>query len=218
LDVDAGRSICRALCGAALIFLTGCAWFGGAGKLKIGDNSVTPVANAGKPATLATFNAGEYLPLSAGSRFTITRYKAVAGQPATKDTPAIAPQPEREVTEIVPASDTQWQKTEASVKADSGAIDQSVALKKVEVGESRPLLYASILSALAAGFFVYRAYPTPALACGGASVVFFLAWKISGIPDWFYAVGVACLVGGAALYLGHERGLYTPVPDDKKTP
>jgi len=188
------------------MFLTGCAAFGGAGKLKIGDNTVTPVANAGKPASLATFNAGEYLPLSAGSRFTITKYKAVAGHPATKDTPAIAPQPEKEVTEIIPASDTQWQKTEASVKADSGAIDQSVALKKVEVGESRPLLYASLACLVGAAFFIWAKYPTPALCCGAAAVVLFMAWKLADLPPWFYVIGLLAAGAGVFLYLGHEKG------------
>ena len=178
-------------------------------RIKAGPVTVQGVRDAGKPATLATSEAGTVIPLPEGSKVTVTKYEPVA---ATQAAPA---QPAKEVTEIVPSAPTEYRKQESTVKADTGTVDTSIAAKKIDSAESRPLLYASILCALAGAFFVYRAYPTPALCCGAASVVFFMAWKVSGLPDWFWAIGLVAVAGGAALYLGHNRGLYEPVPDDK---
>ncbi len=174
--------------------MQGCALFQKKGVATIGKNSVAAVSDAGKPATLATSDGKESLPIPAGSSITITEYQATTTKPAYK------------VTELRPNGPTEWQKFTATVAANTGTVDTSVALKKVESAESRPLLYAAIASALAAGFFLYRAYPTPAFVCGGAAVVFFLSWKASGLPDWFWAVGACALAGAVALYLGHERG------------
>lgn len=178
-------------------------------RIKAGPVTVQGVKDAGKPATLATSEAGTVIPLPEGSKVTVTKYEPVA---ATQVAPA---QPAKEVTEITPAGPTEYHKTESKVDAQTGTVDTSIAVKKIDSAESRPLLYASILCALAGAFFVYRAYPTPALCCGAASVVFFMAWKVSGLPDWFWAIGLVAVAGGAALYLGHNRGLYEPVPDDK---
>lgn len=197
---------------AGSLMLAGCGLFGGAGRLKIGDNSVTPVANAAKPATLETLNAGETIRLSAGSRFIITRFKAVPGVPATKDSPAIAPQPEREVTEINPASDTQWQRTEATVKADSGTVDTSLAAKKIDAQENRILLYGALGMLVGAGIFFWLHYPSPALMCAGGAVILFLCWKMAGLPEWFWATSVLAGAGAAGLYFGHERAERNALP------
>lgn len=192
---------------AFTMLLSGCA---GVGRIKLPGVSVTGVPDAGKPAQVATSSAGVSVPLPEGSKVVITKSEAVA---ATPSAPAI---PAKETTEIIPAGPTEYHQTESTVKADTGTVDTSIASKRIEAQESRPLLYAAIGAALAAGFFVYRAYPTPAICCGAASVVFFMAWKVSGLPSWFWAVGLAAIVGGGALWLGHNRGLYEPVPPDKK--
>lgn len=190
-----------------VLLLAGCSLV--PNRLKIGDNVVTPQKDV-SATTLSTLNAGEVLPLAAGSRLVITRFNATAGVPATKDSPAVAAQPERTVTEVIPAKDTQWQRTEASVSANSGTVDTSIREHQIDAQESRPLLWASIGAAVLGGFFIYRAYPTPAICCFGASVVFFIAWKVSGVPSWMWGVGLAAIAGGGALFLGHERGLKTP--------
>lgn len=184
-------------------------------RIKAGPVTVQGVKDAGTGANLATSEAGTTIPLPAGSRVTVTKESAIAGQPATNDTPAVKAQPAKETTVIEPAGPTEYHKTESTIKADTGTVDTSIAAKRIDSAESRPLLYASILCALAGAFFVYRAYPTPALCCGAASVVFFMAWKVSGLPEWFWAVGLVAIAGGVALYLGHNRGLYEPVPNDK---
>lgn len=178
----------------ACLGLMGCQLFQRKGVATIGKNSVSAVADAGKPATLATSDKKESVVLPKDTTVVITETAATQTAPATK------------TTKIHFDTSTEWQKFTADVAASTGTVDTSVALKKVESAESRPLLYAAIASALAAGFFLYRAYPTPAFVCGGAAVVFFLSWKASGLPDWFWAVGACCLAGAVALYLGHERG------------
>lgn len=172
----------------------GCALFQKKGIATIGKNSVTAVQDAGKPATLATSDGKESVAIPKDTEVIITK------DAATPTTPA------RETTRIHFNSPTEWQKFTATVAANTGTVDTSIAKQKIDAAESRPLLYASIGAALAAGFFLYRAYPTPAFICGGAAVVFFMSWKASGLPDWFWAVGACALAGAVALYLGHERG------------
>ncbi len=168
--------------------------------------TVTAPKDAGKPATLATSNASEVLPLPTGTRIVVTETEAT--KPILSPTGAVtAPaQPAVKVTEIVPGGPTEWRKTEATVAADTGVVDTTIATRKIDAAESRPLLYAALAAAAAAGFFVWAHYPTPAMACAVAAIVFFMAWKVSGLPSWFWAVGLLAAGVGAALYLGHERG------------
>lgn len=156
--------------------------------------------DAGKPATLNTTDARESLPIPAGSTVTVTEIPAVA---ATATAPA---QPARRITEFKPSAPTEWQKFDTSVSANTGTVDTSIAAKRIDSEESRPLLYAALASLVGAGVCLYLRYPTPALMCGGGAVVFFLAWKVSGMPPWFHVIGVAALAGAGFLYLGHEKG------------
>ena len=188
--------------------LSGCARlaFWRTPSIKAGNVAVMGVQDAGKPATLATTESGESVPLPVGSKITITKTEAVA---ATKEAKA---EPAKEVTEILPSEPTTWTKKATTVNADTGTVDISIATKRIDAQEARPLLYAALAAAIAAGFFVYMAYPTPALACGIASAVFFMAWKVSGLPDWFWAVGLLACGVGVAMYLGHERGEQKSLP------
>lgn len=162
--------------------------------------------DAGKPATLITAKAGETAVIPAGSTIKVTETPAQPAKPANATEAASPAIPAKRTVEIVPSAPMEWQRTEQTVNANTGTVDTSVAEKRIDAQESRPLLYASIAAAVAAALFIYLSYPTPAMACGIASVVFFMAWKVSGLPQWFWAVGLlACGVGGA-LYLGYERG------------
>lgn len=186
--------------------LTGCAYFQKRGAIKVGDASVTGVADAGKPATLNTSQAGSVLPLPEGTTFTLTKFEAIPATLGPNGHPAV---PARTVTEIVLTKPTELRTTESRVQADTGTIDTTVAMKKINAAESRPLLYLAIVSVIAVGFFMYKDYKTPAGMSAFSAVAFFLAWKASGLPDWFWMLGVAGLVGGFFLYIGHERGLTT---------
>jgi len=191
----------------ALCLLSGCSLFNRGGKISTGGVTVTAQPDAGKPATLSTAEAGTSMAIPAGSTIKVTQTEA---QPATKDKPSA---PAITVTEIVPSAPTEIRHTEKKVNADSGTVDTSVALKKVEAAESRVLLYAALACVVAAGFFIWAQYPTPAMACGAGAVIFFLSWKASGLPDWFWACGAVAVCVGIAIYLGHKRGLYEPVPE-----
>ena len=179
-------------------------------SIKAGNVSVTGPQDAGKPATLATSESGESVALPVGSKVIVTKTEAVPATPQAKAEPA------KEVTEIIPSAPTVWTKKTETVHADTGTVDTTIAAKRIDSEESRPLLYASIACAAVAVFFVYIHYPTPAALAGAGSVIFFLAWKASGLPGWFWALGLVALAAGAALWLGHHRGLYEPVPTDKK--
>lgn len=185
----------------ALCLLSGCSLFNRGGKISTGGVTVTAQPDAGKPATLSTAEAGTSMAIPAGSTIKVTQTEATPSAPATT------------VTEIVPSAPTEIRHTEKKVNADSGTVDTSVALKKIEAAESRVLLYAALACVVAAGFFIWAQYPTPAMACGAGAVIFFLSWKASGLPDWFWACGAVAVCVGIAIYLGHKRGLYEPVPE-----
>ncbi len=192
-----------------MLLLGGCRMFSGKGQISGDGVNVQGVADAGKGATLQTAKAGVSIALAAGSKVVTTKYAAT---PATETTPAI---PEREETIITPSAPTEYRKTESTVRADTGTVDTSIKKHEIDVAERRPLLYGALIAAAAAGFFVYRAYPTPAALCGLGAVVLFLAWRMADLPPWVAAIGLAAIVGGVAMWVGHNRGLYEPVPPTK---
>jgi hypothetical protein len=145
------------------------------------------------------------LTLPAGSTVTVTKFGAVAWEPATGSRPEVKAQPAREVTQVELSRDTTWQKEETKIAANTGTIDTTVATHRIDVESHKILLYAAIGAMVVAGIFVYLKYPTPALMCGAAAVIFFLAWKLSDLPPWFYVIGVGGFVGAVALHRGYER-------------
>ena len=186
-----------------VLALSGCALFKPKGTINVGKAQVTAVADAGKPATLATTDGKESVVIPANTAVKITEFAATPTAPAYK------------TTELHFNSPTEWQKFNTTTAASTGTVDTSVAQHKIDVQASRPLLYAAILGGLGAILFVYLHYPTPAMLSGASGGIFFLAWKVSDLPPWFWALGLVGLAAGAALYFGHEKGLYTPVPTPK---
>lgn len=188
---------------AALTFLfSGCALT--KGRIK-GHGVTVQGPKDGNNVSLAQEQSTGVLPLPAGSTVTVTKFGAVAWEPAINGRPEVRAQPAREVTEVTLSRDTTWRKDETKIAADTGVVDQTVALKRIQAGENRYLLFAAIGAAVAALLFVYIKYPTPALMCGAASVVFFLAWKLADLPDWFYLVGIVGAAGAVFLWRGYER-------------
>lgn len=200
----------------SLLLLAGC--FHQRGSIQTPQGTVVGLTDAGKPATMATETKGESLPIAAGSRLVVTKSEALPAIPATKDTAAIPAQPAKEVTELLLSKDTVWAKTANSVKADTGTVDTSIRQHEIDVSAAQPLLYAALLSMIGVGVGIWLKYPTVSYICGASSVVFFLAWKVSGMPPWFYAVGIAGLVGAGALWLGHRRGEKDSVLPTPPTP
>jgi len=198
---------CFALLASALVF-SGCAWFG-AGRITSGGTTVQGVKDAGSPATIAKSDAGVSVALPQGSEVVVTKSEAI---PATDKTPAV---PAKEITSIRPNGPSEYHQTESKTAASTGTIDQSVALKKVEAAEDRILLYGALGLAVAGGIFFWLKYPSPALMCWAGAGISFLAWKVSGLPSWFWGLSVLAAGGGVGLYFGHNRGLYEPVPETK---
>ena len=180
-----------------LWLLTGCKTVG---RITAGAATVIGVQDAGKPATLATGETKQEVTLPANSPVSVTRIEAV---PATDKPPF---QPAREVFAFTPTKPTQWQATTNTLQADTGTVDTTIAMHKINAAENRNLLWASLGAALLAGVAVWFKYPTPALICGAASAVFFLAWKLAELPSWFWVIGVAAVVAAIFLYIGHEKG------------
>lgn len=190
-----------ALLVAMLVLCTGCQ---SKGTIRAGGNEVVGVPNAGTPATLATSNAGTAVPLPAGSTVTVTKVAAQPAQPATKDTPAVAAQPAKEVTVIAPAGPTEYRKTEATVTADTGTVDTSVAKHQIDVADRRWLLFVAIGCGLC-GVVARSMLPAwPSLSNGLllAAVLAGLAWKLADVPSWIWMVALA-VVG--LLVLGYKR-------------
>lgn len=200
------------------IFPAGCSLFHGPPKITAAGVTVQAPQDAGKPATLDSGTSVASLPIPAGSSLTVTKSDPVVASPATPDTPAQAAQPAKEVLEVKLAGPTEYRKTANTVKASTGTVDTTIAAHKIDAAEARPLLYAALASMLAAGFFIWRAYPTPAMICGGAAVVFLIAWKVADAPVWLWVVAAVGLGGAAFLYLGHERGEKAVVPSPTPPP
>lgn len=196
--------LCFLMAGCSLVKVPGSI------KLPVGLHdspaTVVGVQNAGQPATLASNEEVATLTLPKGTIVTTALERASVGIPATPSNPGIPPTPQKETISFVLPEESKWVKTNTTLSANTGTVDTSIATHKIDVQAAQPLLYAAILSGVAAGFFVYRAYPTPALICGGASVVFLIAWKAAEAPPWLWAVGACGIAGAVALYIGHNRG------------
>lgn len=184
--------------------MSGCAMLP---KGRIKANGVTVQSpKDGNNANLTQENATGVLTLPAGSKVTTVKWEAVAWQPAINGRPEVQAQPAREETTVVLSADATWQKDERKIAANTGTIDTTVAMRRIDIESAKPLLYASIIAAIIAAVFVYIKYPTPALIFGGVSVIFFLAWKVSGLPSWFWVIGVFGAGAGLFLWFGHRRG------------
>ena len=185
------------------IALAGCSVlnkaFSGAASIKTPEATIVGLKDQGKPATLDSGSKVEKLQIPEGSTVVVTKTEAVQATATTPYLPAV------ERFEFKTSKPTEWAKTESVVKASTGTVDTSIAAKRIDSEESRPLLYAALAGMVGVGIFIWLGYPTPAFISGGASVVFFLSWKLSGLPDWFWVCGVAALAAAAAIYLGHER-------------
>lgn len=164
------------------------------GRITTRAGTVTAVKDAGKPATQSLSQQDTSVPIPAGTLVEIVETEATAEAPKSwrfKFTPT-------EATSFTSAS--------SSTNASTGVVDTSIRKHEIDIESKKPLLYASLVSAAFGGVMLYKVYPTPAAISFGAAVVFFLAWKISDLPSWFYVVGVAAVVGAAMLWRGHEKG------------
>lgn len=167
---------------------------------------VIAVKDAGKPASVDTHVSGENLPVPKGSKLTITKVEAMPFIPATVNSPEQQAQPAKEITQIELAGPSVLTRNTEVVSAQTGTVDNSVAIRRVEAEESRILLYVAMACMVMAGVFFWLHFPSPAMLCVGSAVVLFLAWKVSNLPPWFYAIAVAAVAIGAGLYFGYTRG------------
>ncbi len=109
---------------ALATLLTGCHT---APRIRIPGGSVTAPADTGKPATASTSTDSATLTVPPGSTVTVTE---TAAQPATANTPA---QPAKTETIIIPASPMPILRTQERWDAQTGTVDTTVAVARVEV-------------------------------------------------------------------------------------
>lgn len=164
------------------------------GRISTRAGTVTAVKDAGKPATQSLSQQDTSVPIPAGTPVEVV------------ETAATPEAPKSLTFKFTPTKDTAFTSASSSTTASTGTVDTSIRKHEIDTAAKQPLLYASLATACFGGFLLYRVYPTPAMISFGASIVFFLAWKISDLPSWFYVVGVAAVVGAAMLWRGHEKG------------
>lgn len=188
--------------GALLVFL-----FGGCaltkGRIK-GDGITVNGVKDGDGAKLDTSTSAEVLTLPAGTKVTTVKGSASPAIPATETSPAVPAKPATETTTFVLPRDTQWRKDERSVAADVGVIDQTVAVKRLEIAERKWLLWVAIGCGVA-GMIAKASFPAwPTIANGLllSAVVAFAAWKLSDIPAWAWLATIAVAV---LLVMGYKR-------------
>lgn len=175
------------------ILLSGCL---NTGKLRTGRVELTPPGNASVPSVVNSGEKKTETVIPAGTEKKTVETQATATTPAKTETVYTFPSETRE---------TVVEQTDSVTLANERAPDQTVALRKADNAARSPLLWAAIGSAVVALGFLIMKWPTPAAASGVAAVVFFLAWHSSGLPSWFWMLGIGLLIAGAAVMLGYKR-------------
>lgn len=164
-------------------------------RVRIGKVEASAPKDTGKPATVASNVTTTEVPIPEGS----TLEEVVASNFAADDYNA---RPLR----LTFSKPTALRIVQENQTATSGTVDTSVAVRRADNAARQPLLFASIGAMIGAAAFLFLKYPTPALMCGAASVVFFIAWQAAGLPAWFWVIGAVSIAGGITLWIGHERG------------
>lgn len=181
----------------AAVLVSGCGLVGKRPVIKAGNASVVGLPD-GTGTTLSQGETKSGVIIPANTPVEIVRHEAV---PATPTTPF---RPAREEIRFIPTFDTKLESVSTQLSANSGAVDTTVALRRIDVAERRWLLFTAIGCAILG--FVGRIYfpAWPAIPNGLllAAAAAGLAWKLSDIPAWLWAavIGVALL-----LVLGYKR-------------
>lgn len=155
---------------------------------KESPTKVTNPENAGDPAKLHAAEAVTEIAVERGTKMTLPIVFNGAETTATIELPPL-----------------RLSKRELVTSASASAPDKSIALREIEVEAGRPLLYGALICVAAAIFFVWRAFPTPAMLAGAGAVIFFLAWKISTLPSWFFSIGLLAVGIAVAIFWGYQR-------------
>ena len=185
---------CAVLLGLILIMLMGgCA---SVPRIQFGKAFVEAPKDAGTPATLKSGEVKTGFRIPANSRVAITKTEAA---PATADTPA---RPATEVLTFDFSQASEFIQNANTMQASTGTVDTSVAKKRIDVESKAPLLWACIGAGLLGAVALAFSWPTVAALCGGASALFFAAWRIADVPWW---VGVIALAIAGGLFVGWLR-------------
>lgn len=186
-------AITRMSLGALLLLSSGCGLI--PARIKSAGVTVTAVKDAGKPATLDTGETKTTFAIPAETRMVTTKTEATATAPA------------KTVVEWDFTKPTQFEEVASTIKADTGTVDTTLAVHKVDVASRQPLLYAAIGALVLCAAMVYLEHPTAALLCGAGAGILFAAWRMPDLPEWFWMVAVGAVIAGLALVFGHAKGV-----------
>lgn len=154
----------------------------------------------GEDVTLTKADEGSRFTVPAGTIFTMEKTEALIDPETTR-----VIQPRRELHTWTFTKETEFESYARTLLANTGRINTDVALEDLAMQERKPLLYASIGCLLGVAFFVWRGYPTGVWLSAAASIILFLAWKVAGLPDWFWILAVVAICVAAGIYFGYER-------------
>jgi hypothetical protein len=167
-------------------------------RLKGGASANAPKDN-GTAASVSSGTSVSTVPLPVGSTV-----ETVQGTPETATSPAVPPS-----VRVTLAAPSELRVETTAEAATTGTIDTATAKHRIDVETASagraPLLWAAIVAAGGAVVLMVMKWPTAAMLCGIGSGVFFFAWRVSGLPDWFWFIGAAAVLSGACLMLGYKR-------------
>lgn len=175
--------------------LVGCAHLP---KINFGKDTVVGPRDAGKPATLTKGEGKTMLGVPEGTEVVTVESDPT---PATEKTPYI---PRQVTTSWKFSQPTAFETWRADTHADTGTVDTTIAQHRIDVAESRWLLFTAIACGIC-GILARSLLPAwPAIpnglfiaaACAG------LSWKLSDIPSYLWAIVLGIVI---VLILGYKR-------------
>lgn len=166
--------------------LGGCALIKGLPRIKVGQATVTAPADNGKPATLSQGETKTGIVIPQDTPVVLTKTEET---PATETTAFV---PAKWVYQFTPTKETRLEAVSSSVSANTGTIDTSVAMHKIDAAQRQWLLWAAIGCGVG-GLVIRQLFPMwPGLSNGlliGCPIAF-AAWRFSEIPAWLFVIGV----------------------------
>jgi hypothetical protein len=185
--LDSRFSIVAALC----VLMSGCSIFPPKVKLP-GVGSVSAFKDAGTPATMAEGTDRTGMRIPANSKVTVEKREALPS------TGFVAPAATFYTFELPEPTD--FMSEVRRIQASTGTVDTSLASKRIDAEERRPLLYCAIAAVVAGLGFMYVRFQAIAVMSFMAAGAFFIAWRMAEISGWVGGLFLVAAVAGFAFY------------------
>lgn len=185
--------ILAAIIVAAIVLNSGCSVLP---RLKLPSVDVTAPKDVGKPAEASEVTEKTGFRIPANSKVSVIRKDPLPSTgylaPATTEFTFELPEP------------TDFMAEAKAISASSGTIDTTVATKRIEAQERRWLLFTAIACAIGAVLAraLVPAWHSISNGLFVAAAIAGVSWKVSELPAWLWAIGLAM---AALLILGYKR-------------